>query len=278
MSKTQIDGKPVTPVPANIPEELAPVYEWLAENGRSLAYQLAVVALVAIAAIAFTRSRAAKLESASAALLTTTDVVGLEDLNGRFGGTKLGPMIRLRLARAYYDAGQFDSAKDAYAQFVKRNSRHPLASEAKLGLAASEEALREFQQAIADYKSIDAPACSPVAVMAKMGEARATAAAGDKAAAKTLMAALAEEVKGTSWEDAVERMDGVIDRFDGFREISFSDQLSALRGAMAPTDAADINAEAADETADNAPAPEAADETADAPAPAPEAEPAEKAE
>ena len=56
MSKTQIDGKPITPVPANIPEELAPVYEWLVENGRSLAYQLAVIVLVVVVAIAFTRS------------------------------------------------------------------------------------------------------------------------------------------------------------------------------------------------------------------------------
>lgn len=272
MSKTQIDGKPITPVPANIPEELAPVYEWFVENGRSLAYQLAVIVLAAIVAIAFVRSRAAKLENASAALLSTSDVVGLEELNGRFGGTKLGPLIRLRLARAYYDAGQFDSAKEAYAQFAKRNARHPLAAEARLGLAASEEALREFQQAIADYRAVDACAGSPVAVMAKMGEARATAAAGDKPAAKALLAALADETKGTAWEDVVERMDGVIDRFEGFREISFSDQLSALRGAMAPADAADINAEAA-EVADAAPA---AEETAEAPAaPAPAEETAE---
>jgi predicted negative regulator of RcsB-dependent stress response len=276
MSKTQIDGKPITPVPANIPEELAPVYEWLVENGRSLAYQLAVIVLVVVVAIAFTRSRAAKLENASAALLSTTDVVGLEELNGRFGGTKIGPLIRLRLARAYYDAGQFDSAKEAYAKFAKRNSKHQLTPQARLGLAASEEALREFQQAIADYRAVDAPAGSPVAVMARMGEARATAAAGDKVAAKVLIDALVADTKDTAWESVVERMDGVIDRFDGFREISFSDQLSALRSAMAPSDAADINSEAADDEAAEAPAAEApAAETAAEPAAEPAAEKAE---
>lgn len=262
MSKTQIEGKPVTPVPANIPEELAPVYEWFVENGRSLAYQLAVIALVAIAALAFVRSRTAKLESASSALLAANDANGLAELNERYGGTKLGPLIRLRLARAYYDAEQFDSAKETYSQFVKRNSGHPLIAEAKLGLAASEEALREFQQAIADYQSINAPAGTPIATLAKLGEARCTAAAGDKSAAKAIIASLSESVKGTAWEDVVDRMDGVIDRFDGFREVSISDQLTALRGTMAPTDAADVAAEAGEESAD-----EAADEVAASPAP-----------
>ena len=259
MSKTKIDGKPIKPVAAGIPEELAPVYEWLMENGRSLAYQLAVVALAALAALAFTRSRAAKYENASAALLTTTDVAGLEELNGRYGGTKLGPMIRIRLARALYDASQFDSAKGTYAEFLKRNAKSPLAIEARLGLAASEEALREFQQAIADYQAVGAPAGTPAAILAKMGEARCVAAAGDKAAAKALAASLAEEVRGTPWEDFVGRLEGVIDRFSGFREISFSDQLSALRGALAPADAADVSAEApeAPEALEEPDAPEA---------------------
>ena len=112
--------------------------------------------------------------------------------------------------------------------------------------------------------------------MARMGEARATAAAGDKAAAKVLIDALAADTKDTAWESVVERMDGVIDRFDGFREISFSDQLSALRSAMAPSDAADINSEAADDEAAEAPAAEApAAETAVEPAAEPAAEKAE---
>lgn len=269
MSKTQIDGKPVTPVPANIPEELVPVYEWFMENGRSFAYQLAIIVLVAVLAIAFSRSRAAKYENASAALLSTTDVVGLEDLNGRYGGTKLGPLIRLRLARAYYDAGQYDSAKETYAQFAKRNSGHAFAAEARLGLAASEEALREFQQAIEDYRKVGAPAGSATAAMATLGEARSLAASGDKAAAKALLDAFAAESKGTAWEDVIDRMGGVIDRFDGFRETNFSDELSALRGALAPADAADIAADAPADETDEADAPaDTAEEAAEEAKPA----------
>lgn len=258
MSKTQIDGKPVNPVPANIPEELVPIYEWLAENGRGLAYQVAIVLLAALAAIAFTRSRAAKLERASAALISANDVVGLEEVNGRFGGTRLGPLIKLRLARAYYDAGQFDSARDTFGAFVKSNSGHPLAAEAKLGLAASQEALREFQQAIDTYRGIGAEAGSPVYFLAKMGEARSLAASGDKATARELAAAIANEAKGTPWEGTAEALDGMIDRFEGFRAESFSDQLTAIRSTLAPTDAADVSAELADETAD-----EVADEAAE---------------
>lgn len=264
MSKTQIDGKPVKPVPANMPEELVPAYEWIVENGRSCAYQVAIVILVAVLAIAYTKSRAAKYENASAALLTASDVTTLEDLNGRFGGTKLGPMIRLRLARAFYDAGQYDSAKETYAQFVRRNPGHKLVEEARLGLAASEEALREFQQAIEDYRKIEAPAGSPTKTMALLGEARSMAASGDKAAAREILGSLAKDVEGTQWEDSVERVTGAIDRFEGFRSESFSDQLSALRGALAPADAADIAADAADIADDAAETADAADIAADA--------------
>lgn len=258
MSKTQIDGKPVTPVPANIPEELAPIYEWIVENGRSLAYQVAIVVLAVMVAIAFTRSRAAKLERASAALLSANDVVGLEEVAGRFGGTKLGPLIKLRLARAYYDAGQFDSAKDAFGDFAKANRNHPLIQEAKLGLAASHEALREFQQAIDGYRSIGAEAGSPVYFLAKMGEARSLAASGDKAAAREIAVAVAKEAEGTPWEGTAEALDGMIDRFDGFHATTFSDQLTAIRNTLAPTDAADVSAELADDAA----ADEAADDEA----------------
>lgn len=249
MSKTQIDGKPVTPVPANIPEELAPIYEWIVENGRSLAYQVAIVVLAVMVAIAFTRSRAAKLERASAALLSANDVVGLEEVAGRFGGTKLGPLIKLRLARAYYDAGQFDSAKDAFGDFAKANRNHPLIQEAKLGLAASQEALREFQQAIDGYRSIGAEAGSPVYFLAKMGEARSLAASGDKAAAREIAVAVAKEAEGTPWDGTAEALDGMIDRFDGFHATTFSDQLTAIRNTLAPTDAADVSAELAEDAA-----------------------------
>lgn len=258
MSKTQIDGKPVAPVPANIPEELVPVYEWFSENGKSLVYQLAIIILVAVVALAFMRSRTAKLENASAALLSASDVTGLEDLNAHFGGTKLGPLIRLRLARAYYDEGQFDSAKETYGAFVKGNGRHALVQEAKLGYAASQEALQEFQQAIESYRGIDAKAGSPISVYAKMGEARSLAASGDKAAAREIVESVAAETKGTVWEGVAENLEGVIDRFDGFREkISFADQLSAVRSSLAPADMADVSAEIADEAADE---PEAADD------------------
>jgi hypothetical protein len=103
--------------------------------------------------------------------------------------------------------------------------------------------------------------------MAKLGEARSLAASGDKAAAAALLETVSAETKGTAWENIVENTDGVIDRFDGFRKISFSDQLTALRGAMAPSDAADIAAGTADE---------AADDVADAPAAAAEEKPAEE--
>ena len=274
MSETKIDGKPVRPVPENIPEELVPVYQWIVDNGKDVLIQAAVVVIVFIAALSFVKYRAARAETASASLLSANDVAGLEDLDGRFGGTKVGPLIRLRLARARYDAGQFPEAAETYAAFLKSNRGHALAAEAKLGLAASLEAQGKFDEASAEYAGAAGEGMSPRYVAAKMGQARCLAGKGDRAGAEETMAALAKSVKGTVWEDAVEQMKGVVDRFDGFRKsATIFDQMNALQNALAPADAADVAADAAaDAAAPAAPAPEApaaaAPAAPEAPAPA----------
>lgn len=258
MSETKIDGTPVKPVPANIPEELIPVYEWFSEKGKDFLLQLGIVFVAFIAAFSFVKYRASRAEAAAASLLSVNDIAGLEELNGKFGGSKTGPLIRLRLARAYYDGGKFEEAAETFAAFVKSNKGHALVDEARLGLGASLEAQQKFDEAAEAYGTVAAEAPSPAYAMAEFGKARCLAAKGDKDGAKAIVDAAAAALKGTRWESVAESEKELVDRFDGFRKAAgLFDQMSALEGAKAPSDAADIasGAEAAAAAAEEVAAP-----------------------
>ena len=142
-----------TPAPADeglankLPEELLPVYEWYQAQGKQLIIFAAVLLVVVLGVIFYVRHRANQNDLASAALMTTESVEGMENLERQFGGTKVGPLIRLRLAEAYYNAGNYTAAREQYETFLKRHKSHPQADTARLGLAATQEALQEFAAA-----------------------------------------------------------------------------------------------------------------------------------
>lgn len=241
MSETKIDGTPVRPVPENMPEELVPVYEWFCDHGKDFLVQVAIVIVAIIAAFTFKNYRASRADAASAAFLSANDVAGLEEVNGKFGGSKYGPLIRLRLARAYYDDEKFDMASEAYRAFLDDNKDHALAKEALLGLATSLEADGKYDEALEQYSKIEGDATSPAWVEAQFGKARATALKGDKDAAYKQLDELQPLLQGDDVADVIKGRKELIARFDGFREISGFDKLNALESAMAPADAADVS-------------------------------------
>lgn len=241
MSEKKIDGTPVKPVPENLPEELIPVYEWFCEHGKDFLLQVAIVVVVIIAAFTFKNYRASRADAASAAFLSANDVAGLEEVNGKFGGSKYGPLIRLRLARAYYDDEKFDLASEAFKAFLKENKKHALVNEARLGLATSLEAEGKFDEALTAYEAVSGDAGNPMWVQAQFGKARAIALNGDKIAAAKYLDDLLPQLKDPEAADIIQGQKDLIARFDGFREISGFDKLNALENALPPSDAADVS-------------------------------------
>lgn len=261
MSKTQIDGKPVAPTPSNIPEELLPVIDWFQENGKSFLIQLVIILIVFFGAFAFKQHYANKTQAASASILAANDVPGLEELNGKFGNTKAGALIRLRLARAYYEFGDFDLSASAFKDFAKSKDKHALAPEARLGYAASLEAQQKFSEAIDAYNSVNASHGSPADFAANFGIARCTAANGDKSTALNSLDFLLAENKGTSWEPFIENEKIIIKRFNGLRPTkSLFDKMGSLGNTLAPSDAADLAADPVTEVVEEVAAEPAAGE------------------
>lgn len=177
-----------------IPEELIPVIEWWEKDGKQ------TVAIVAVAAIAVAGYygwkgwRDARAVKASDALLTATAVEDIEGAVAEYGGTKSGPALNMRLAKAYFEAERFEEALAAYE---KLDGCAPEGFEdvPSVGRAECLEALGRYEEALKSYDAfVDAKPKSFLALTARLGAARCVAQLGDKAKALERLASVKETV------------------------------------------------------------------------------------
>ena len=251
-----------------LPPELVPVYECYQKKGREVLLGAAILLLAFIAFLAYRNYSQRQNARASAGLNSATSVEDLENLNAQYGKTKVGSMIRLRLAKAYYDAGNYADAAQAFQDYARHNAKGEFAPVARLGYATSLEAQRDFDAALAAYEGVTDDATSPAAVQALLGKARCLAAKGDKPAALDLIDRVAIDKKDTLWEGEAEKLRGVVERFTELKDVSSFNLLdssvfqqpSAEGGEEA---AAPVKDDAAEEAA--APAKDGAAEEAAAP-------------
>ena len=269
--------------PENLPEELLPVYDWYKSKGKDHILAAALALVVVVVVLAIVKYRDNQNAEASYALMGADGVESFEGLNAKYARTAVAPVISIRLAKAYYDAGRYAEAAETYGVFAQKNRKHVLAPQALLGQATALEAeasvesgagntdgaTAKLSQARDIYAVLADDTASPVYAEAMMGHARCLAAMGDKAAAGDLLDRLVIEKKDTRWEELAENLRGVIDRFEGFKSTSVFDKLTAIE---APAAAEATEAAAAEEVV---PATESAAEAA--PAAEPPAAPAEAA-
>ena len=203
---------------------------------------------------------AAKRIAASEAVVEAVSVEELEDAVAKFKGAKSGGVLRLKLAKAYFDQRRYEEALDAYSA-LEGEAPDGFADIPAMGKAQCLEALGRFDEALAAYDAYveNAPADGYLVLDAKLGSARALSLKGEKDKALEKLEALKDEVKGD--ELSAGRVEAAIDlvkRYEKREELSLFDAANAA--------AAQLESEAA-ETGESASAAE--DETP--------AEPAEEA-
>ena len=91
--------------------ELLPVWDWWVKEGKST---LAMLLVVAIAVMGFYTWKNYQKRNAAAANQVLMNAISTEDLESAvsdYGSTKVGPALRLRLAKSYYDEAIDNSAK-----------------------------------------------------------------------------------------------------------------------------------------------------------------------
>jgi len=234
-------AQPARPIPENLPEELLPVYDWWHAKGR----QTVTVAAIALAIVALglivNQNHKARSRQAVERLLAADSIEELEALVSQYGRTGAGRLAQLRLAKAYYDAGQYDNALARYDAYARKASdrfadiavigrAHVL--EAKGEVAAAQAAFAAFRQENPDHF------LTPQAIL---GEARCLAVSGDKEAARKLLDLLIAVKAGTDWEDRAGNLKEIVARYEKREAVSLFDQADLLLPGARPTtpDAAD---------------------------------------
>jgi len=223
--------------PQAVSEELAPLIEWWGKSGRQY---LMAISIAVIAGSLFFIWRHMRDAQASEAAIAASDARSIDELEGivnKYGKTTTGIAVRLRLAKAFYDADKFEDALAAYDEFLKLHSTHPLASIATVGRAAALEGLNRLVEAEESFKNFrTGNADHFLAPVAWLGEARCMALRGQKQEAVALLDELKLAKVDTPWEQKAKSLQGVIERYDGrsLAPVSLFDQANLLQALTPP--------------------------------------------
>ena len=134
--------------------------------------------------------RAAAAEAVSNAYTTEE----LEDAAAKFKGSKTEGVLRLRLAKSYFDSANYDSALEIY-ESLEGKAPDGFEGVPAVGKAQCLEALGKFDEARAAFDAFaEANEKSFLALTAKLGSARCIAQAGDRAKAIETLEALKSSV------------------------------------------------------------------------------------
>lgn len=258
-----------TPVPQNLPEELLPLYDWWKSKGPKTIVQLALAAFVAIALYAFWQWRQARLDQASAQITAAQSVDELEAAEARYGSTGAGSLLQLRLARAYYDLSRYDDALATYNAFLTRNANHPFAPVARLGIAATQEAMGDYPAAQEAYTQLVEPDYPAYLLPeAKLGIVRVLFLSGKKDEAAAQLEAFLADPANKEWETFARNLKETLRTY----KPRVRPSLMNLADAIAPVAAKDAPAAPENKSSDEAKA--APKPVASAPVKASETKPA----
>ncbi|MDR2849858.1 MAG: hypothetical protein LBW77_04850 [Verrucomicrobiota bacterium] len=254
-------AKPVqaAPIPENLPEELLPLYDWWKANGSHFLITLTAAAIIAGGAFAFRQVRATRLTGANQELLKASSLDELESVVAKYGSTKAGNAVRLRLAKAYYDASKYEDALGAYDDCLRAGAPAGFKEIADLGRAHALEGLNRLDEALTAFNTFaDTQPDHFLQPQAVLGAARILTLQGHKDEAKKKLENLKAAKTGDSAvEMTVASLESIVDRYEP-------------RAARSLFEAAD---EAARAVAAPAPAPAPAEPAAPATAPAEPAAP-----
>ena len=160
--------------------ELFPLIEWWEKDGKQTVIWLLVAAIAIGGWYGWKHHRAATRAAASDSLVNAYTIDEIEDAVRKFSGTPTAGALTLRLAKSYFDAGRYE---DALAQYESLEGKAPdgFTDIPVVGKAQCLEALGRYDEAA---KAFDAFAsASPkhyLTLTAQLGAARSIVQAGDR--------------------------------------------------------------------------------------------------
>ena len=152
---------------------------WMAEYGRPAVIGIAIAVVILLGVNAWRTHKANAATAAAQALFSARTPEEFQMQADQAPDAPTAPIALASAAAEYFNANRFEEALDAYRLFTTRYSDHMLSDSARLGIAASLEALERYGEAAEAYTLFvaDRPG-SPLVTQAQLGAARAYAADG----------------------------------------------------------------------------------------------------
>ena len=195
--------------------ELYPLIEWWEKDGKSTVVWLLVAAIAVGGYYGWKNHRATVKAAASDALVNAYTTEEIEEAASKFSGSATAGALKLRLAKSYFDAGRFE---EALAQYESLDGKAPdgFADIPAVGKAQCLEALGKFAEAQKAFDAFaEANPKSYLTLTAQLGAARCLAQAGDKKAALARIETLKAANKEEGIEKArIEATESTIKRFE----------------------------------------------------------------
>lgn len=140
----------------NISEELSPVADWWKKEGKRCIVILCVGALIALGAYAWV-SRERRLDAEASVYaygVTQYTIQELEDAVQKYGDRDVGAVIKMRLAKMYFEGKEYEKALEIFKAVADEEIYTVFALDPKFGVAACEEALEKWDEAQKAYEQI----------------------------------------------------------------------------------------------------------------------------
>ena len=194
--------------------ELVPVIEWWEKDGKSTVAIVVAAAVVVIGWQGWKYHNKSADDAAAKSLVEAFAPDELEEGVAKFGSRAPGGLMKVKLAKAYFQAERYEEALAIYEELEKAP---PVGFEdvPAVGKAQCLEALEKYDEALQAFESFaSSHEKSFLRLTAQIGAARCVCEKGDKAKALEMIAALKKEVGSDEISKArVESAEDLVKRY-----------------------------------------------------------------
>ena len=196
-----VDETPVAP------DEFEQLKAMFTTHGKVIAAVGAAVLVAAAAVLLYRNHVRSSRDEALRLFFAARSVNDLESVLGQHPSAPTAPLASLRLAKAYFDSGNYEIAQTQYDEFRARYPDHPLVVAAELGTTHCLEAKGQLLQAASDFEAFSQRHPDNfLTSQAIFGRARCLAGMGRLDEARALYENFIVEQPESRWIPAAEEM------------------------------------------------------------------------
>ena len=134
-------------------DELQSLRQFVRQHGRTLTIGLCVAVVAVAVPTAYRSHRNARNRQASLMLSSGDKIQDLEALVEKYPSVPAVALAMLKLAKAYYDNGDYEASLTKYAEFEEEFPDHPMRAAAELGKVHCMEGQRQMEKALLGFIS-----------------------------------------------------------------------------------------------------------------------------